>query len=178
MCLCSPWKASVLSAAAVAVFLRHLSRRPTTEGPAPLASERLIPTSRLPQHKAWGRIVATNPDPYASGSFFWLSILFFQKPDRFGEPRLPLFAFASLLLHENGLTSCWNFPDTMALGIFFAERSRPVAGLGSHCRTVLAPQNVSCKWRCVKFARSQSKRLGDLLKRLSCLEQNRLFVPD
>ena len=51
------------------------------------------------------------------------------------------------------------------LAIFFAERSRPVAGLGSHCRTVLAPQNVSYKWRCVKFARSRSKRSGDLLKR-------------
>ena len=88
------------------------------------------------------------------GVIFLIEHFVFQKPDRFGEPRLPLFAFASLLLHENGLTSCWNFPDTMALGIFFAERSRPVAGLGSHCRTVLAPQNVSYKWRCVKFARS------------------------
>ena len=44
-----PWKTSLFSAATVAVFLRQNTRRFTSNGSAPFASESFFPTSRSPK---------------------------------------------------------------------------------------------------------------------------------
>ena len=71
-------------------------------------------------------------------------------------------AFIGVLLNlrdrqSNGQSSRWKKKDIA----FWRLLDRPV----SHGRTVLAPQNVSYKWRIVKFAWSQVKRSVELLKK-------------